>query len=90
MDLDGSHIAISVGIYRAPVVTREQNASPRGDDVIVKPLRSMKCQDANMRWRVSESQDIRIVDTRAPVPPDGPEFLTDNARVTGPRTSVVA
>ena len=37
MDLDGSHIAISVGIYRAPVVTREQNAS-RGDDVIVKPL----------------------------------------------------
>ena len=34
-------------------------------------------------------QDIRIVDTRAPVPPDGPEFLTDNARVTGPRTSVV-
>ena len=32
---------------------------------------------------------MRIVDTRAPVPPDGPEFLTDNARVTGPRTSVV-
>ena len=57
MDLDGSHIAISVGIYRAPVVTREQNAS-RGDDVIVKAeaVKSMKCQDANMRWRVSESR----------------------------------
>ena len=40
MDLDGSHIAISVGIYRAPVVTREQNAS-RGDDVIVKPPLSL-------------------------------------------------
>ena len=42
----------------------------------------MKCQDAMEGFGI---QDIRIVDTRAPVPPDGPEFLTDNARVTGDR-----
>ena len=56
MDLDGSHIAISVGIYRAPGVhtSRTRHAAMTID---VKPL--------SARMEGFGIQDIRIVDTHA-------------------------